>query len=158
MNNDNATELLEKLAKRTISYFNEDLSIKVDIKYTIEEVSKIDYLDISTLISLSKDMIGTIGMSVSNELAFNMVESFIFGEMSKKELEENSSENVAETLNIILGNILQDLNIVKSGGKINISTPYTMHNSVTMTKKQDGKMYLCKLKSNNKQILLSYMI
>ena len=158
MHSDNTSEILEKLVNRTISYFNEDLSIEVDNKFTIEEVSKIDYLDVSTLISLSTDMIGTIGMSVSNQLAFKMVESFIFGEISEKELSEHSSENVAETLNIILGNILQNLSVIKNGGKIDISTPYTMHNSVTMTKKQDGKMYLCKLKSNNEQILLSYMI
>ena len=158
LNSEHTTDILEKLANRTISYFNKDLSIEVENKYTIEEVSKINFLDISTLISLSKDMIGTIGMSVSNKLAFNMVEGFIFGEMSEKELHENSSENVAETLNIILGNIIQDLNIVKNGGKVNISTPYTMHSPVTMTKKQNGKMYLCKLKANNGQIQLSYMI
>lgn len=158
MYSDNRTEVLEKLAERTISYFKDDLSLDIDNNYEIINVSKIDYLDLTTIISLSSDMIGSLGMSVSNNLAFTMVESFIFGEMPKDELKELCSENLAETLNITLGNIIQELSIIKNGGKINISTPYTLNNPVTITKKKDGTMYLCKLQSNKESIILSYMI
>ncbi len=149
-------EILIKLANRTISYFKEELQLNIDDKFEILEVDKIEYLDISTLISLSNGMTGTIGMSVSNELAYSMVEGFIFGEIDKDELEELSSENVAETLNITLGNILKELDVVKKGASIDISTPYIMHNSVSITKKKNGHMLLCKLKSNDKIIILSY--
>ncbi|MEA2018383.1 MAG: chemotaxis protein CheX [Campylobacterota bacterium] len=152
------SEILTKLANRTISYFKEELQLSIDESFEITEVDSIEYLDISTLISLSNGMSGTIGMSVSSELAYSMVEGFIFGEMDKDELEELSSENVAETLNITLGNILKDLDVVKNGASIDISTPYTMHNSVTITKKKNGKMILCKMKSNDKVIILSYFI
>jgi len=158
LDNKNVPEILEKLAIRTISYFQEDLSLNIEDKYSIEETSKIDYLDISTLISLSTNMSGTVGMSVSNELSIIMIENFIFGEMSKEELSELSSENIAETLNVTLGNILHELSVVKNGGEVNISTPYTIHNSVTITKKKDGKMYVCKLKLNNEIVILSYMV
>jgi CheY-specific phosphatase CheX len=151
-------EILTKLAKRTISYFKEDLQLSIDDKFEITEVNNISYLDISTLISLSHGMSGTIGMSVSNELAYKMVEGFIFGEMDKDELEELSSENVAETLNITLGNILKELDVVKNGANIEISTPYTMHNAVNITKKKNGSMTLCTMRSNNHTIILSYFI
>lgn len=132
--------------------------MNIDIEYKIKETSTLDNLDISTLISLSTDMVGTIGMSVSDKLAFSMIENFIFGEMTKEELTQLSSENVEETLNVILGNILSELDIVKNGGVVNISTPYTMNKPVTITKKKDGKIYLCKLNVNNETIILSYMI
>ena len=154
----NNIEILTKLADRTISYFQEDLLLSINTSYKIEEVSEIKYFDISSLISLSSDMIGTVSMSVSNKLAFSMVENFIFGEMSKDELSELSSENVAETLNVTLGNILTELDVVKNGGKVNISTPYTMCNSVTISKKKNGKMYVCELTLNDEIIILSYMI
>ena len=158
MNNENSPEILTKLANRTISYFKENLELVIDDNFTIEDIEKIDYLDISTLISLSNDMAGTVGMSVSNNLAYKMVENFIFGELSTDELEALSSENVAETLNITLGNILHELEVIKNGGTVNISTPYTMHNSVCITKKKNGIMFLCHLKLNDESILLSYFV
>jgi len=156
MNKDH--EILTKLALRTVSYFRDELSLDIDDNFDITETDNIEYLDISTLISLSSSMNGTIGMSVSNKLANKMVENFIFGEISQEEIDELSGENVAETLNITLGNILRELDIVKKGGSIEISTPYTMHNSVTITKKKNGKMILCKIKSNDEIIILSYFV
>ena len=149
-------DILKKLADRTISYFKNDLLINIDSSYDIIEVSKIDFLDVTTLISLSSDISGTIGMSVSNKLAFIMVENFIFGEMSKEELTELSSENIAETLNITLGNILPNIDIIKNGGEINISTPKIIQTPITIINKKDDKMYLCKIQSNNETIILSY--
>jgi len=156
MNND--CEILTKLAQRTISYFHEDLAIEIDNDFSISDVDKIEYFDISTLISLNGDMAGTVGMSVTNKLSHTMVENFIYGDISQAEIEEMASENVAETLNITLGNILKELSVIKTGGNINISTPYTMHNSVSVTKKKNGKMFLCKIKSNDEIILLSYFV
>jgi len=151
-------EILTKLATRTISYFKDELQLNIDDKFEISEIDKITYLDISTLISLSNGMSGTVGMSVSNELAYSMVEGFIFGEIDREELEELSSENVAETLNITLGNILKELDVVKRGMTIDISTPYTMHNSVSITKKKNGTMLLCIIKSNDQTVMLSYFV
>lgn len=151
-------EILVKLSNRTIKYFQDDIALPIDKSYEILEVKKIDYLDITSLISLNQDMTGTVGMSVSNELAYKMVENFIFGEIAQEDIPELASGNIAETLNITLGNILKELTVIKEGGSVNISTPYTMHNSVSITKKKDGIMYLSKLKSNDEVILLSYFV
>ena len=151
-------DILIKLVDRTIEYFKDNLKLPLESEYEILDVDNISYLDITTLISLSHDMSGTIGLSVSNELAFKMIENFDFGDIPKSEIIELASENVAETLNITLGNILKELNIVKEGGSVNISTPYTMHNKVNITKKRTGIMYLCKLKSNREVVMLSYFI
>jgi len=151
-------EILVKLANRTIKYFQNDINLPIDNSYKISEVKIIDYFDITSLITLSLDISGTVGMSVSNELAYKMVENFIFGDILQEDIPELASGNIAETLNITLGNILKELTVIKEGGNVNISTPYTMHNSVSITKKKDGIMYLCKLKSNNEVILLSYFV
>lgn len=152
-------EILQKLTKRTIKYINEDLALgEVSQEFEIDEVDKLDLLDISTMIALSGSIKGTVGLSVSNELAFKMVEGFIYGEMAQSELEELASENVAETLNIVLGNILSELDSVNKGEIIDISTPYTLHNSVSITKKKNGKMYLSILQYKDEKILLSYFI
>ena len=151
-------EILVKLSDRTIKYYIEDLSMNdIDTQYTLEPVSSITYEDITTFIALNGAATGTVGMSVSNSLALKMVESFIFGESTKEELEEMSSENVSETLNITIGNILTDLSVVQDGGRVDISTPYTMHNSVTITKKKDGIMFLSTIMYNDEKILLSYL-
>jgi len=151
------SEILEKLSLRTISYIKKDLDMS-DIKdtFTIEDVQKVDYKDITTLISLSGSLTGTIGMSVSKELAKEMVKNFVYGEVNEQTLEELSSENVAETLNITLGNILSDLEAAKNGKDVEISTPYTMHNSVTITKKKNETMNISLLKYNNEDIIISY--
>jgi CheY-specific phosphatase CheX len=149
-------EILTKLANRTVSFFNEDLSLKMDNNFSIEEVELVNYLDITTLISLSSNMTGTIGMSVSKKLSEIMAKGFLFGEPTQEEIDELSGECVSETLNVTLGNIIKDLDIVKNGGSVNISTPYTMHNSVTITKKKNGIMFLCRLKLDDESILLTY--
>ena len=151
-------EILNKLATRTISYIKEDLGLEIEDSFTIYSVDRLDYLDISTLISLKGAMKGTVGMSVSDKYAFSLVENFIFGEMEQEELEALTVECVSEILNVTIGNILSELDVVKSGGKINISTPYTMTNKISISKKENGSMYICHLKSNDETILLSYFI
>ena len=151
-------EILEKLSNRTITYIRDDLEmVNIDNSFSIEEVEKIDYYDITTLISLSGSIGGTVGMSVSNKLAIEMVKNFIFGDMEDDELKEMSIENISETLNITLGNILPELTTIKNGNKVEISTPYTMHNSVTITKKKNGIMLLSSIQyDNDDKVLLSY--
>ncbi|MCK5111518.1 MAG: chemotaxis protein CheX [Arcobacteraceae bacterium] len=154
----NEIDFLTRLSNRTINYFEQELSINIDKDFTIEQVEIIDYADITALISLSKDMVGTVAMSVSNDLAFKIIENFIFGEMSKEELDELKDENIAETLNVTLGNILEELPTVTSGGRVEISIPYMMPKKVSVTKKEDGDMFICKLKLNDEIIILSYFI
>lgn len=151
-------EILEKLAQRTITYFKNELFLEMSDTYKISDVDKIDYFDITALISLSDDMIGTVGMSTTNKLSIKMVENFLASDIKEDELLEMSSENIAETLNITLGNILKELIVVQKGGNVEISTPYIMHNSVSITKKDNGVMYLCELKLDDEIIILSYFL
>ncbi len=152
-------EILEKLSQRVIEYMNNDLGmIDINEKFSIQSVEQIQYNDVATLISLSGNIIGTIGMSVSNNLAKEMVENFIFGDIDTQTLESLASENVAETLNITLGNIIQDLSTIQDGGKVEISTPYTMHDKVSIIKNKNGKMYLSTIRYKNENIMLSYFL
>ena len=152
-------EILEKLSKRVITYIQYDLGmVNISEEFTIQSVDMIQCNNIFALISLSGSVGGTVGMSVSNTLAKKMIENSIYGDIDTQTLESLASENVAETLNIVLGNIIQDLTVVKNGGNIEISTPYTIHNEVSITKKKNGKMYVSNIKYENENIILSYFI
>ena len=71
---------------------------------------------------------------------------------------ENIYKKPVKIVEAQLGNILKELTVIKEGGSVNISTPYTMHNAVNITKKKSGIMYLCKLHSNDEIIYLSYFV
>lgn len=155
----NMKKTLELLSERIIGYIKHDLQLdKVNSSFTIQDVSHIQYNDISTFISLNGNLSGTIGLSISNNLAKILVKHFIYGEIDEDTLSELASENIAETLNITLGNIIKDLDQVKLGGTVDISTPYTLHNSVNITKKKNGTMYLSKIKYLDETIIVSYFI
>ena len=157
--NNNIKKTLELLSKRIIEYIKQDLQLdQIDSDFTIQDVCHIQYNDISTFISLNGNLSGTIGLSISNNLAKILVKHFIYGEVDEDTLSELASENVAETLNITLGNIIKDLDQVKLGGTVDISTPYTLHNSVNITKKKNGTMYLSKIKYLDEIIIVSYFI
>ena len=149
---------LRQLVNRTIDYYKEELSLEIDRNFEIISVDEFCFEDITTLISLSGDMTGTVGMSVSNNLAFKMVKSFLFEGMPKEELDELKVENVAETLNITLGNILQELHILLDGGKIEISTPKILSKQLCVKNKEYKNKFLCKLKIDKEIIILSYLI
>jgi len=151
-------EVLEKLSQRTIEFFVDDLSINIKQSDSLQEIDEIGYEDITTLISLTGDMNGTVGMSVSNEFSKIMAEAFLFGDATQEEIDELSTESVAETLNVTLGNIIEKLLVVQKGGKVDILTPYTMHNSAIIKKKKNGFMLVSKLKCDKHNIILSYFI
>ncbi|WP_419764306.1 MAG: chemotaxis protein CheX [Arcobacter sp.] len=147
--------ILEKLSNRMIRYIRNDLNMsKITNDFVIKEVDLMNYKDITSLISLSGEKAGTIGLSVSSKFAKKMVKKFIFGEIDQSSLDELASENVSETLNIILGNILDEEEVKN----INISTPHTLHNKVTITKKKNGRIFFSKLKYEEEEIILSYFI
>ena len=151
-------EILEKLSIRTISYFKDDLSMPydIDINFKIEEVDKVDYLTDIAFISFSGDLNGTSGMSISRQLAFDIAKAFVYGEMEDDEIEELSRESVKEVLNVVIGNIISDLEIVQKGGKVDISVPLNIPGPTTINKKENGKMFVSKLKYNDTSVILSY--
>ena len=153
-------EILEKLSDRTITYFRDDLGLSngLDTTYEILEVDKIDYHDDTVFISLTNDINGTVGMSTTNKLAFDIAKAFVYGEMEDDELFELAQESVSEVLNVTLGNILIDLQVMKDGGKVNISPPKSLHKAVTVNKKKDGEMYVVNIKYNGTTIILSYFV
>jgi CheY-specific phosphatase CheX len=151
-------EVLEKLSQRTIEFFSDDLSISIEQLGNLKEVDEINYNDITTLISLTGDIGGTVGMSVSSDFSKVMAEAFLFGDATQEEIDDLSTESVAETLNVTLGNIIDKLSIIQNGGKVDILSPYTMHNSVTITKKKNGFMLISKLKFDKYDIILSYFV
>lgn len=147
-------DILQRLAKRTIEYLKDDLLMNnLSDDFTLEDVNAIKHGPVTKFIDISGDVNATIAMSVTLETAHDIVKSFIYGEVSENMLDELAVENIAETLNVTLGNILQDLRVLKEGGSIEISTPYESDKSLIL--KQNTKLYLSKIKYQNQDILLS---
>ncbi len=150
-------EIIDKLTKRVIEYLKIDLGIdKIDEDFFINDVHTLEYHNITTFIFLSGDITGTVGLSVSYKLATILVEHSIFGELDKELIEELTTQTIEEILNITLGNIIKELNIVKIGGKVEISTPYTLDKNSYPTKEKCTKIYSSKIKYSDEDIILSY--
>jgi CheY-specific phosphatase CheX len=88
-----------------------------------KEYTKFIPKDINVMINLNGGIDGQIIMGVSNELAIIMVNNFVKLELPEDEIAFLAAENVAETLNITLGNILKDFYLVSDSESISISTP-----------------------------------
>ena len=151
-------EILEKLTLRTISYLKDDLGLSYENKssFEIEEVKQINYHKQVALISLKGDIVGTIGMSISHEFAYDIAKAFVFGDCEDEELQELLHESSKEVLNVTIGNIISDLDIVRNGGKVDISPPFDCDKSV-LVKTNEKIMCISKIKYNNQDIILSYI-
>jgi CheY-specific phosphatase CheX len=153
---DKPIDILDHFAKRTIAYLKDNLGMdELDTNYSIASVEYIEYEDITALIDLEKDLQLTMGISLSADIAFEVVKSFIYGDIDDETLRSLANENLAETLNIIAGHLISDLQTVKEGGEVDITTPYETLSKRVEKKSSDSFIYLCKIKYHEKFILLS---
>jgi two-component system chemotaxis sensor kinase CheA len=116
-------DILSRLSQRTISYFTENLNLPLQKDFLFKEYETLQPQDINVIIDLEGGVFGKIIMGVSSELAITMVNNFVKLELPQDEIEFLAAENVAETLNITLGNILKDFYLVSESETISISTP-----------------------------------
>ena len=156
-NIDSKQDILKKLSIRTIGYFGEFLNLQFNEQYLIEEVESIKN-NVAIIISLTNDMDGTIYFGVSETFARKLIYDFIDESMSKQEILDLSTNNIAEILNITLGNILQDLYIMKNGGVVGISTPEILNYNEEITKKTNSQILISTLTYQDEEIILGYFI
>jgi two-component system chemotaxis sensor kinase CheA len=116
-------DILSKLSQRTIGYFTENLNLPLQRDVLFKEYETLEPKDINVIIELDGGIVGEIIMGVSSALAITMVNNFVKLELPQDEIEFLAAENVAETLNITLGNILKDFYLVSDSETISISTP-----------------------------------
>jgi CheY-specific phosphatase CheX len=116
-------DILSKLSQRTIGYFTENLNLPLQRDVLFKEYETLEPKDINVIIELDGGIVGEIIMGVSSGLAITMVNNFVKLELPQDEIEFLAAENVAETLNITLGNILKDFYLVSDSETISISTP-----------------------------------
>ncbi len=152
----NHIDMLEKLSGRTISYFQEIYNI------SLSNSSHITYTDtlqseVSVIIPLTNDMDGYVYMGVSKNFALQLISLYI-EELNKEEIEELLYENIAEILNITLGNILKNLNIAQNGGTVGILVPEILQYNMAITKQNNSKIFQTKLYYKKDTILLGYFI
>jgi len=152
-----AKEILTKLALRVISYLRDEVGLKtVDDNFSIQSANCVQYLFISSAIFLNKDMSGTIGMSLDKDLIAPIVKSMMFCDITEEEIEEYAPDTVAETLNITLANVIQDLEVVKNGGDVGISTPLILDKKAVIQKTKTGELFFVELSVGNSKVILSY--
>lgn len=152
-----AKETISILSKRTCDYLIDDMSLEIeDTKIEPEDTVSFTLESYTALINLKYDLNGTIGLSVSTDLARFMVGQFMFGEVSDEEVEEMAGDTVAEVLNVVLGNVLKDFPIVKNGGQVDISTPYIMSRTTKISKTKSGLMVVSQFKTNHGNLVLTF--
>jgi CheY-specific phosphatase CheX len=152
-----AKEILTKLALRVISYLRDEVGLKtVDDNFSIQSANFVQYLFVSSAIFLNKDMSGTIGMSLDKDLIAPIVKSMMFCDITEEEIEEYAPDTVAEALNITLANVIQDLDVVKNGGDVTISTPLILDKKAVVQKTKTGELLFLELSAGNSKIILSY--
>ena len=152
-----AKEILTKLALRVISYLQNEVGLKtVDDSFSIQSANFVQYLFVSSAIFLNKDMSGTIGMSLDKDLIAPIVKSMMFCDITEEEIEEYAPDTVAEALNITLANVIQDLDVVKNGGDVTISTPLILDKKAVVQKTKTGELLFLELSAGNSKIILSY--
>ena len=150
-------ELLEKLSLRTLEYLLTDLSLdEINDRFEIEDFKTIELLDISSQISLSGYLSGTVVISTSESFATKLAQKSIFGELDQDTLNELAGENLAEILNIVLGNILQHLDGIKEGKILEMSAPKVFKESCTLTKNKELKVSI--LDCKDEKLILGYFI
>ena len=150
---------IEKLAERTIEYLQNDLGLAIkDDSIDVQEVEHFSLEAITALINLKNDAHGTIGLSVSMELAKFMLEQFALGDLEPEEVEELAGETVAEILNVVLGNIIQYIPVVIDGGTVNISAPYIMNKTSKISKSAQGKMYINNILTGHGKVILTFFV
>lgn len=146
-------EFLEKLTLRTIEYLSTELSFApIQKEFTVKEVEELEFLDITSMIDLSGFFNGTIGLSITKEFALKILEKAIYGEIPKEQVEDLVSESVAETLNIVLGNILMEYE-----NTIEITAPKTSKEAIVVTQDEYKHLYCCEVLCENEKIILSYL-
>jgi CheY-specific phosphatase CheX len=152
-----AKELLTKLASRVISYLRDEVGLKnVNNNFSIQSADYIQHLFVSSIIFLHKDMSGTIGMSMNKDLIAPIVESMMFCKITEAEINEYAADTVAETLNITLANVIQELDIVKNGGDVTISAPLILDQEAVIQKAKIGKILFVELSIENNKVILTY--
>jgi CheY-specific phosphatase CheX len=156
MGENNNIELLEKLSLRVIEYLGDEVGLQVSDKFSIKNVEGVQSLYVSAIISISKDMCGTIGISVPKSMIAPITESLIFAKIEDSEIEEYAEDTISEVLNIILANVVQNLTVIKNGGEVKITTPSIVRNREELQKNKDCQMYISELNVNNEKVLLSY--
>ena len=150
-----AKELLTKLASRVISYLRDEVGLKnVNNNFSIQSADYIQHLFVSSIIFLHKDMSGTIGMSMNKDLIAPIVESMMFCKITEAEINEYAADTVAETLNITLANVIQELDIVKNGGDVTISAPLILDQEAVIQKAKIGKILFVELSIENNKVTI----
>jgi CheY-specific phosphatase CheX len=87
---------------------------------------------------------------------FFIKSNFINVDIFNDEINEFAQASLAETLNITLGNIIQDL--PKEYGEVTISPPFFLEPIQTVFQKDFSEIYMLQITIENEIMLLSYFI
>lgn len=149
-------EILNKLVKRTVTYLKNDLGFSIlNYNFKIESTSKLRYNEITSFIHLSTSIKSNIAFSVSYSFAKELIKKAVYGLSDDDLTEELILENVSETLNITLGNIIKELNDLQSDKDIEISTPSIKNKIFSIENKN---IDFVKIPYKNDFILMSFII
>lgn len=148
--------ILEKLAKRLTQYIGNDLQLNVQSISQVDIVNEIKFLNQTVCITIANHSNATIALSTSYKLSELILRNFINIDIFNDDIYEFSQASLAETLNITLGNIIQDL--PQEFGKICISPPFSLEDQQIIKQKDSSEMYILKVNIEDEIMLLSYFL
>jgi|GEM_PF-4097137 len=148
--------ILERLGKRVVEYLGNDLQLNIQNIGQIESVTEILFSNQTACITLSNHQNATLSISTSYKLSELILRNFINIDIFNDDICEFSQASLAETLNITLGNIIQDL--PQEFGKVRISPPFSLENQQIIEQKDSVEMYILKITIENEIMLVSYFI
>ena len=120
-------------------YSNPDLFFKIQLSL-IKKIKNLEHVISFDLVLDSKQRVAKYIFENENEF------------FTQKNIE------IAEILNITLGNILSDLSIMQNGGMVGIKPPVILEKNENITKENNSKILVSKLTYNNNDIILGYFI
>ncbi|MDD2698924.1 MAG: chemotaxis protein CheX [Arcobacteraceae bacterium] len=148
--------ILDSLSKRIVEYIGNDLQLNIQNVTHVDIVKEIQFSDQTACISVFHPNNATIAISTSFRLSELILRNFINVDIFNDEINEFAQASLAETLNITLGNIIQDL--PKEYGEVTISPPFFLEPIQTVFQKDFSEIYMLQITIENEIMLLSYFI
>lgn len=138
-------DVISALIDRMESFVGEDMGVEILDKDMCTELCKFELLDCMTIIGLGGDLNALTVFSFDASLIDKLVESFVYGEVSKEERAELSKEIPAEVANTVIGNAIP--NFPNSGKGATITPPIIIEDAKLARKLKDSSVLMARIKT-----------
>ena len=154
--------LFEKISTRFHSYCTKELSIEIEKPYMLTIVDQLNFQKITAFLTLENHHTHMITLSVSEKFGKILLKKFLKNKIHENQLDiDLTNDTLCEILNIVVGNILDQL--IDSENKSKISPPFAIIDAPAIHKNDGTALYsiemiplLENLTEEKEKIILGY--